>query len=254
MAIKVDVMRTNKFMKNKLKQMVKTASLSVALLGFSALTWAGAAEDLQEKLAKVDSLKAKFSQTIMDDFGRVIDESSGQFELQRPKQFRWTVEFPYEQEIVADGESLWQFDRDIEQINVSTLNDTLGDTPAALLSNAQLNVAEQYNVNSVQGEGEGVVMYHLSPKDETALFEVMIMEFVVDELKALKIKDNLGQTTLVELSATKINVEFADDYFNFSVPEGVDVIDNREAEVENVENAGAEETETPKMDTEALMN
>lgn len=228
-----------------MKQLVMVLGLVAGSL-FSLVVSADAAQDLQEKLAKIDSLKAAFSQTIMDDFGRVVDESSGQFELQRPKQFRWMVEFPYEQEIVADGTDLWQFDRDIEQINVSTLSDTLGDTPAALLSNAQLEVAEQYNVNSVQGEGEGVVMYHLSPKDETALFEVMILEFASDQLKALKIKDNLGQTTLVELSASQVNVEFADDYFNFSVPEGVDVIDNREAEAENVE--------TPKMDTEALMN
>ncbi|NVK21520.1 MAG: outer membrane lipoprotein chaperone LolA [Kangiellaceae bacterium] len=215
-------------MKKQLKQMVRAASLSIALLGFVSTSWADAAKDLQTKLEHIQTLKTEFSQIIMDDFGTVLDESKGRFELERPKKFRWFVEQPYEQEIVADGVSLWQFDRDIEQINVSALDDTLSDTPASLLSKAQVDVADTYNVTSVKGEAADTVMYHLTPKDESALFEVLVMEFDAENLKALKVKDNLGQTTLVEFSNSVVNQQFEKDYFAFVIPEGVDVIDSRE--------------------------
>ncbi|MBD3654334.1 outer membrane lipoprotein chaperone LolA [Kangiella sp.] len=197
------------------------------LLCTSVLALADAPQDLEKKLTAIDSFKADFSQVITDEFGTLIDKSSGHFELQRPQLFRWVVSEPFEQEIVADGVNLWQFDIDIEQINVSSLDQTLANSPAALLSQAQLDVATNYEVASVKGEGDEVMMYHLMPRDPDALYEVLIIEFKGDELVALQVRDNLGQSTLVDFTNVVMNPEFDDNYFEFEVPEGVDVIDSR---------------------------
>lgn len=208
------------------KRFGQLASAS-ALLCSSVLALADAPQDLEKKLTAIDSFKADFSQVITDEFGTLIDKSSGHFELQRPQLFRWVVSEPFEQEIVADGVNLWQFDIDIEQINVSSLDQTLANSPAALLSQAQLDVATNYEVASVKGEGDGVMMYHLMPRDPDALYEVLIIEFKGDELVALQVRDNLGQSTLVDFTNVVMNPEFDDNYFEFEVPEGIDVIDSR---------------------------
>lgn len=208
------------------KRFGQLASAS-ALLCTSVLALADAPQDLEKKLTAIDSFKADFSQVITDEFGTLIDKSSGHFELKRPQLFRWVVSEPFEQEIVADGVNLWQFDIDIEQINVSSLDQTLANSPAALLSQAQLDVATNYEVASVKGEGDEVMMYHLMPRDPDALYEVLIIEFKGDELVALQVRDNLGQSTLVDFTNVVMNPEFDDNYFEFEVPEGVDVIDSR---------------------------
>lgn len=210
-----------------IKKQLGQLTAAVALMGLSIAAQADAPQELEKKLTAIDSFKADFSQVITDEFGTLIDKSSGHFELKRPQLFRWVVEEPFEQQIVADGINLWQFDIDIEQINVSSLDQTLANSPAALLSQAQLDVAENYEVAAVKGEGEGVLIYHLTPRDPDALYEVLILEFHSSDLVALQVKDNLGQATLVDFTNVIMNPEFEDDHFEFVIPEGIDVIDSR---------------------------
>lgn len=214
-----------KSIKNKLTQFASAS----ALLCLSALAAADAPQDLEKKLTAIDSFKADFSQVITDEFGTLIDKSSGYFELQRPQLFRWAVSDPFEQEIIADGVNLWQFDIDIEQINVSSLDQTLANSPAALLSQAQLDVASNYEVAAVKGEQEGVMIYHLMPRDPDALYEVLVIEFHGGDLVALQVNDNLGQSTLVDFTNVVMNPEFEENHFEFEIPEGIDVIDSRES-------------------------
>lgn len=214
-----------KSIKNRFTQFVSAS----VLFCLSTLAVADAPQDLEKKLTAIDSFKADFSQVITDEFGTLIDESSGHFELQRPQLFRWVVSEPFEQQIIADGVNLWQFDIDIEQINVSSIDQTLANSPAALLSQAQLDVATNYEVAAVKGQQKGVMIYHLIPRDPDALYEVLIIEFNGDDLVALQVKDNLGQSTLVDFTNVVMNPAFEKDHFEFENPEGIDVIDSRES-------------------------
>ncbi|WP_251360201.1 outer membrane lipoprotein chaperone LolA [Kangiella sp. TOML190] len=213
--------------------------LGVSVLGLtSLLANADAARDLEAKLGKIQSLEANFSQRVIDELGNELDYSKGSFQLQRPMKFRWIVSEPYEQEIVSDGANLWQFDKDIEQINVSTLADSFDNSPAALLSKSQVDMEKDYIVASLVDSAandknsddslEQTYIFHLRPKSEEALFELMIMEFKGDEFVAFKVKDNLGQTTLVEFSEQQYNQEFSQGVFQFKPPAGIDLIDSRE--------------------------
>ena len=240
--------------KSKAKQWLKFCYLG-AILGFiSVPVGANAAKDLEQQLTKIQTLKAEFKQIIRDNYGAELDQSSGVFELQRPSKFRWLVESPYEQLIVSDSQSLWQFDMDIEQVNVSSLDENLTQTPAFLFSKAQIDVEEFYEVTGVKGENNDTAIYYLAPKNEDALFETLVIEFDKEELKALQVKDNLGQTTLIEFANIVMNPTFEDGYFSFNIPDGVDMIDSRDAIPEaNPNTPSSDAVEPPKMDTEALM-
>ncbi len=234
--------------------MIKILLKNVAIVTLSFVSvslFADAGEDLKLRLAKIESMQAKFSQIVIDELGTELDSSSGSFQIQRPKKFKWLVSEPYEQEIVSDGVNLWQFDKDIEQINVSNLDESFNNSPAALLSNAGDTIIKDYLIARVQDGGqngeESSVIFHLRPKSEEALFESMLMEFKADDFVAFQVKDNLGQATIVEFSEQQYNQSLADDFFKFEPPVGIDLIDSRNTETDLIK--------PPQiMDTEAVKN
>ncbi len=231
-----------------IKNLIKTISIGVVSLA-SVNIFAGAAEELQSKLSKIESMQASFSQVVIDELGTELDSSKGSFQIQPPKKFKWTVSEPYEQEIISDGMNLWQFDKDIEQINVSNLDESFDNSPAALLSNAGDTLVNDYLIAQVQDDAEGSVIYHLRPKSEESLFESMLMEFKGDHFVAFQVKDNLGQATIVEFSEQKYNQELPEDFFKFIPPVGIDLIDSRNTIIESE----ADITQPPQIiDTEAV--
>ena len=105
------------------------------------------------QLASADGLKSlesfmKDSQTGRADFSQVVTSppkdgqvartktSSGTFEFQRPGRFRFVYKKPFEQTIVADGQTLWLYDADLNQVTQRAQAQALGSTPAALLASA----------------------------------------------------------------------------------------------------------------------
>ena len=85
--------------------------------------------------ATTKSGKAAFRQSVVGQgTGDARSESTGTFSFQRPGKFRWAYEKPFEQLIVGDGERLWIYDRDLNQVIVRKLDRALGSTPAALLA------------------------------------------------------------------------------------------------------------------------
>ncbi|AOE49962.1 outer membrane lipoprotein chaperone LolA [Kangiella sediminilitoris] len=220
-------------MKFLYQQTAKIIVLCFSIIFSSMNAYADAAHKLEDKLSNINSYRANFTQEIRDEFNTVLDSSSGYFELQRPKLFRWVVSDPYEQEIVADGQNLWQFDRDIEQINVSDLDESLETTPAAILTKEKVDIVDNYNVAEVATGKDDITAFQLSSRDEQALFERLLIEFNGDDLVALKVSDNLGQTTIIDFSEINLSPGFDEKHFQFEAPNGVDIIDNRKKVADN---------------------
>jgi len=111
--------------------------LAAAFLVAAATTGvaAGATLDrLREFVRETQTARAQFTQTVVDRAGRTTQSAQGEFLLSRPGKFRWTVDKPYKQLIVGDGEKIWFYDEDLQQVIVRGSRDALGATPAALLS------------------------------------------------------------------------------------------------------------------------
>jgi outer membrane lipoprotein carrier protein len=64
----------------------------------------------------------------------------------------------------------------------------------------------------------------LNPKDENSGFNRIELGFIDSELRRMVFFDNLQQTTLVALSDVTINEPINAERFEFSPPEGVDVV------------------------------
>src|SRR5690606_22658350 len=108
------------------------AALAAAALHASA--HASALEQFRGFLAGTQSARAAFEQKVYDKSGRLVQEAAGSFVFQRPGRFRWVYDKPADQLIVGDGERVWIYDRELNQVTVRGLSSALGSTPAALLA------------------------------------------------------------------------------------------------------------------------
>ena len=195
---------------------------------FSSVVFAGNAEQRLEQFFKqVQSMRADFTQTVISENRRSAEKSQGVLQMQRPGKFRWEYQTPYEQQIIANGEKLWIYDVEMEQVIVKNLDLALGDTPAVLLSGGA-NIADRFNVKeiSVDSEGESSLYWlQLLPKQQEASFEKLLLAFAGDNLQIMELKDAFGQITRLTFSNLEQNPAINNSVFSFEPPAGVDVID-----------------------------
>ncbi len=198
----------------------------IAMIWFLASSATMAADNASDKLAvfvqSVVTFQAKFEQTVLSAQGDIIEEARGQFLLERPGRFRWDYFEPYPQHIVADGERIWFYDVDLEQVTVKSQQEALTDTPATLLSGDMLP-EEKYHVRDVPSD-DGYQWVELVPKQAESSFQVVRFAFDDDGLKRMVMQDNFDQFTRLIFSDVIENDEIAQDTFIFTAPEGVDVV------------------------------
>ena len=170
------------------------------------------------------SLSADFKQVSLDKSGRPAQTSFGKFYLSRPGKFRWNYQKPFEQEIVSNGGKVWFYDADLEQVTAKKIDDSLGSTPALLLT-GQVDIEEKFKL-AEQGSEEEINWIKLSPKDEESGFKYILIGLNNGQLAGMELSDNFGQLTRIYFSNIRINPELNDSLFIFKAPKGADVFEN----------------------------
>jgi len=184
----------------------------------------GAAEDIQQLrdlLQPITSLSARFQQQITDADGYELQNSEGLFQVSQPNNLRWVVEMPMPQQIIADGETLWIYDPDLEQVVIQPFNEDIAATPAILFSGDLDQLDQAYFVTQL-AEGH----FELKPERGGSLFDSMIIRFDQAKPTSITLTDTLGQTTHISFSQLELNPPLSADQFVFQIPDGVDVINN----------------------------
>lgn len=182
---------------------------------------------LQSLSAKLDSLKSiqgQFVQTVSDEAGKVLQTSQGSLAVKRGNHLRWETTAPFAYLIVTDGAVLWRYDRDLEQATKQKFKGELADTPALILSGDIPRIRANYDVSKEQGSaGE---YFRLTPKQKSALFRALTLQFSGDSIALLILQDNLDQRTEIRFNSVKNNPALADALFRFDPPKGVDVVND----------------------------
>lgn len=203
-----------------MKRLISFAAIFVVLPN---IAFASDTEDLVALLEGVKSLDTRFEQVILDRDGSRIQTSSGEMQVKRPRQFRWHAEEPFEQLVVSNGELVWVYDIDLEQVLERPLGNEVGETPALLLSGDSSNIAKEFDVKRLPGLSSEV-SYQLIPKSNEQLFDMLEISFIGEKPSAMRLEDSLGQKTSFEFIQPKVNKKLADTLFEFEVPEDVDLI------------------------------
>lgn len=195
----------------------------LSILGAQAVA-ADGPERLRAFLDEVRSLRAEFQQNVYDEDARPIDAASGNVYIARPGRFRWDYLEPYAQEIVGDGEKVWIYDSELEQVTVRPLGDALGDTPVMLLSSDE-PVEHSFEVRAVEGP-DGYEWAALTPLERQGSFREIRLGFEGETLRVMELMDAFGQLTRLRFAALERNPSLDPALFQFTPPEGADVFSN----------------------------
>ncbi|RKZ88971.1 MAG: outer membrane lipoprotein carrier protein LolA [Gammaproteobacteria bacterium] len=197
-------------------------AIAVMLLPFSLIAAGSATEKLNIFVQTVVTFKANFKQMVLDPDGKLMEEAEGKFALERPGKFRWDYSQPYPQHIVADGERIWFYDVDLEQVTVKSQLEALVDTPATLLSGESMP-EDKYILTDIPSE-DGMLWVELVPKDVESNFQTVTLAFDQQGLRQMIMRDSFDQRTRLVFSQQEENTVLADDEFVFIPPEGIDVV------------------------------
>ncbi len=195
---------------------------ALALCAFASLANAATLDRLHAFVRQTQTLHANFTQVVYDANGRQVAQASGEFSIARPGRFRWTVAKPYQQLLVGDGERVWIYDQDLNQVISRKSDRALGNTPAALLSGRE-EVEGAFEWRDLP-QAEGLEWLGATPKDKESAFKELRLGFDASGLVALDVLDNFGQRTLIRLSNLERNPKLGADLFRFTPPAGADVV------------------------------
>jgi outer membrane lipoprotein carrier protein len=197
-------------------------ALLALILPFAATAADPAQEALQQFVRGVDTLTARFEQVQRDDRGKVLQTSTGRVSLARPGKFRWAYEKPYEQLMVCDGKTLWQFDPDLAQVMVRPAGSTLQGTPAQLLSDR--TALEKHFTVENGGVENGQQRVRLVPKAKDSDFKSVVLWLQDGAPRRMRFEDPLGGASEVAFTEVRTNGKLDAGQFTFTVPKGVEVI------------------------------
>ena len=195
--------------------------LAGAVLLTSAVHAASAVDQLKSFVTSTRSAKGEFTQRILKS-GRAPQVSSGSFSFTRPGKFRWTVNKPFEQVLVADGQSLWIYDKDLNQVTVRALNDALGESPAAILFGG--NDLDKRFVVTEAGVRDGVEWFDAVPRNKESTFERVSIGMRNGVPDAMELRDAFGQVSVLQFQGFARNVDLPADSYVFVPPKGADVL------------------------------
>ncbi|PRB81585.1 outer membrane lipoprotein chaperone LolA [Pseudomonas sp. MYb185] len=200
-----------------------TALCLVALpLVASADDQARAAERLNDLLSRAQTMSGGFSQMTLSSNGANLQETTGTLALKRPGMFRWHTDPPLEQLLVSDGEQIWLYDPDLEQVTIQKMDKRLTHTPALLLSGDVSQLQENFDIE--WSEGGSVVDFTLTPKEADSMFDHLRVSFSDGVINDMQMSDPVGQRTNILFRNMQLNPPLDDAQFTFDIPDGVDVI------------------------------
>ena len=212
---------------------MKKIFASILIATGAQLACADGLESLENFVKTVKAGKAAFTQVVTapakDGQAARSKTSSGTFEFQRPSRFRFVYQKPFAQTIVADGQTLWLHDVDLNQVTARPQSQVLGSTPAALIAAApDLRALQADFALQAAPDKDGLQWVNATPKSKDGQLQSVRIGFKPadkgDELAVLEILDSFGQRSVLSFSGFQVNPSLPADSFQFKPPAGADVL------------------------------
>jgi outer membrane lipoprotein carrier protein len=180
-----------------------------------------AAQRLRAALKNLDNISAEFKQTLLDEDKNIVQQSRGTMALQRPGKFAWIYTEPFEQRIIGDGNELWIYDVELEQVTVKPMDAGISNAPIMILMK-QTDVTQQFDVSEV-GQRKYLYWVELKPHASDLEYSSIFIGLEDDSVRAMELQDQFGQSTQIVFENMRVGVVHNPATFKFVPPEGVDV-------------------------------
>ncbi len=204
----------------------KTVALVALGLAFAAPSSASALDQFKSFVSSTKAARGEFTQRQVKktETSKVAVPSTGTFVFARPGKFIWTYVKPYEQVLQADGEQLYIYDKDLNQVTVKKLGNALGSSPAAILFGS--NDLEKNFTLSEAGTRDGLEWLKAVPKAKDTQFEEISIGLRNGTPEAMELRDAFGSTSVLAFQKFEKNPSLGATQFKFIVPKGADVSSN----------------------------
>jgi outer membrane lipoprotein carrier protein len=195
-------------------------------LAIAASAAASALDQFKSFVSGTRSARGEFTQQQIRKAAnsKVAPLSSGTFVFARPGKFIWTYQKPYDQVLQADGDQLYIYDKDLNQVTVKKLGNALGSSPAAILFGS--NDLEKNFTLSDAGARDGLEWLNAVPKNKDTSFEQISIGLRDGVPQAMELKDTFGQTSVLKFTSFQRNPSLSAQQFKFEIPKGADVFNN----------------------------
>jgi outer membrane lipoprotein carrier protein len=201
------------------------ALMAAGSLALSGAASASALEQFKSFVAGTKAARGEFTQTQVRSkaaTGKAQAPSSGTFVFARPGKFIWTYQKPYEQVLQADGETLYIYDKDLNQVTTRKLGNALGSSPAAILFGS--NDLEKNFTLAEAGSRDGLEWLSATPKSKDTTFEQIGIGLKDGVPQAMELKDSFGQTSVLKFTNFQRNPQLGAQQFKFEAPKGAEVV------------------------------
>jgi outer membrane lipoprotein carrier protein len=209
--------------------LMKKTLVTFVLLACALSVRASGLDALENFVKNAKSGRAEFTQVVTAPAkeGQAVKSktSAGTFEFVRPNKFRFNYRKPFEQTIVADGQTLWLYDADLRQVTQRKQAQVLAQTPAALIAAAPdlASLRKDFNLESAP-DANGMQWVQATPKTKEGQLHSIKVGFRGNELAALEILDGFGQKSVMTFNKMEMNAGVGPEVFNFKPPQNADVV------------------------------
>jgi len=178
---------------------------------------------LQRHYRDTSSFSAKFSEEIAT-VGAPKRKRQGTVSFRKPGRMRWEFETPEKQTIVSDGETLYSYDPDLNQVVETPLKQALKSSSATSFLLGMGNINRDFKAAFANpATPTGLIDLNLDAKAGGYKIEVGLDPKTYN-LITLTLTDQLGDTTRIDFSEIHDNVELPESIFAFKAPAGADVV------------------------------
>ena len=208
----------------KLKKYVYIIAILISLMTFNnAFSSEEIKFNINDYLNEIQSLQAGFKQTIFSSENDVIDYSEGLFLLKKPDKIMWNFKAPSVKKVVVNDQKITTYDADLNQVIIIPFSNRYQSSLANLLleNNSLMNY---YQISS-ETVNENVYSVVLVQKESNNLFIKVQITIVGMLLTKIKLWDTNGQSIDVTFDNTILNSSLSETSFEFSIPNGTDVLD-----------------------------
>lgn len=206
-----------------MKKLITIMAAACCIVASTFSTAQNSSAEVQAYFDSLSTLQANFTQVVFDAKGQQIENSSGVLKLGKPGRAHWDYKAPYRQQLVTNGQKVWFYDMDLDQVTIRSLKEFTGQLPTSLLTGAK-PIASEFNLKQLSAMSDQIKRWSLTPKSKGSEFKSMLLGFSpTGQLTRIEVVNQQDQLTMLNLSNVRENPGIPSSTFEFKVPKGVDV-------------------------------
>ena len=202
----------------------KKAALVALAFSQALMAQQGPIGELDLLLRDITTISADILQLIIESDGGVLEETEIKMLLKRPDRLYWETVSPFQELIVTNGEILWNYQPDLEQVTIEDWDSEDSELAAQLLNGRTETLSNDYYVAMINADDNK--SFELSPKMSDSIYELVTVSFIDNVLDMIHLNGRNGEQTVWQFNNLVMNSLIENNSFEFEVPDDIEVVSN----------------------------